>query len=34
VAADNGKPLVEENPDHKISKIFKEMATKIKESFL
>ena len=34
VAADNGKPLVEENPDHKISKIFKEMATKIKGSFL
>jgi ATP-binding protein involved in chromosome partitioning len=34
VAADNGKPLVEENPDHKISKIFKEMATKIKVSFL
>ncbi len=34
VAADKGKPLVEENPDHKISKIFKEMATKIKESFL
>ena len=33
-AADNGKPLVEENPDHKISKIFKEMATKIKGSFL
>ncbi len=34
IAADNGKPLVEENPDHKISKIFKEMATKIKVSFL
>jgi len=34
VAADNGKPLVEENPDHKISKIFIEMAKKIKESFL
>jgi len=34
VAADNGKPLVEENPDHKISKIFIEMATKIKGSFL
>jgi len=33
IAADNGKPLVEENPDHKISKIFKEMATKIKVSF-
>jgi len=34
VAADNGKPLVEENPDHKISKIFIELAKKIKESFL
>ena len=34
VAADKGKPLVEENPDHKISIIFKEIATKVKESFL
>ena len=34
VAADNGKPLVGKNPEHKISKIFIEMATKIKESFL
>ena len=34
VAADSGKPLVEINPDHKISKIFKEMASKIKGSFL
>ena len=34
VAADTGKPLFEKNPDHKISKIFKEMAKKIKESFL
>ena len=34
VAADSGKPLVEINPDHKISKIFKEMATKVKGSFL
>ena len=34
VAADSGKPLVETNPDHKISRIFKEMATKVKESFL
>ena len=33
VAADTGKPLVEKNPEHKISKIFKEMAKKIKESF-
>jgi ATP-binding protein involved in chromosome partitioning len=34
IAADSGKPLVEENSDHRISKIFKEMAKKIKESFL
>ena len=34
VAADSGKPLVEKNPGHKISKIFIEIATKIKESFL
>tara|TARA_B100001013_G_scaffold334941_1_gene252988 strand:- start:19 stop:846 length:828 start_codon:yes stop_codon:yes gene_type:complete len=34
IAADSGKPLVEENPNHKISIIFKEMAKKIKESFL
>jgi len=34
VAADSGKPLVEVNPDHKISKIFIEIAKKIKESFL
>ena len=34
VAADSGKPLVEINPDHKISKIFIEIAKKIKESFL
>ena len=34
VAADTGKPLFEKNPDHKISKNFKEMAKKIKESFL
>jgi len=34
VAADSGKPLVEMNPDHKISIIFKEIATKVKESFL
>ena len=33
VAADTGKPLFEKNPDHLISKIFKEMAKKIKESF-
>ena len=34
VAADSGKPLVEKSPDHKISKIFIEIATKIKGSFL
>ena len=34
IAADSGKPLVEENPDHKISIIFKEIAKKVKESFL
>ena len=34
VASDAGKPLFEKNPDHKISKIFREMAKKIKESFL
>ena len=34
VAADTGKPLFEKNPDHEISKIFREIAKKIKESFL
>ena len=34
VSADAGKPLVEKSPDHKISKIFKEMAIKVKGSFL
>ena len=34
VSADSGKPLVEKNPNHKISIIFKEMAIKVKESFL
>ena len=34
VAADTGKPLVGKNPEHKISKIFIEMAKKIKASFL
>jgi ATP-binding protein involved in chromosome partitioning len=32
-AADNGKPLVEENLEHKISKIYLELAKKIKSSF-
>jgi len=34
IAADSGKPLFENNPEHKISKIFLEMANKVKESFL
>ena len=33
IAADSGKPLVEENPNHKISKIFINFAKKINESF-
>ena len=32
-AADNGKPLVEENPNHEISKIYLELAKKVKSSF-
>jgi ATP-binding protein involved in chromosome partitioning len=32
-AADNGKPLVEENIEHKISKVYLELAKKIKSSF-
>ena len=34
VAADSGKPLFEKNSEHEISKIFIEMANKIKQSFL
>ena len=34
IAADMGKPLVEKDPNHKISKIFKEIASKVKESYL
>ena len=34
IAADSGKPLVEKSPDHKISKIFEEIAKQVKESFL
>ena len=34
IAADKGKPLVEENAEHKISKIIIEIAKKIKGSFL
>ena len=33
IAADSGKPLVESNPDHKISKILSEIAKNIKQSF-
>ena len=33
VAADKGKPLYEINPNHKISKIFDDIATKVKKSF-
>jgi len=33
IAADSGMPLVEKDPNHKISKIFIEIAKKIKESF-
>ena len=34
IAADSGKPLVEENPDHKISKIFEEIAKKVIKNYL
>jgi len=34
IAADNGKPLFEKNPQHEISKIFTAMANKVKRSFL
>jgi len=34
IAADSGKPLFEKNPEHEISKIFSEIAKKIKRSFL
>ena len=34
IASDSGKPLVEKNPNHEISEIFKGIATKIKGSFL
>ena len=33
IAADSGMPLVEKNPNHKISKIFEYIANTIKESF-
>ena len=34
IAADSGKPLFEKNPEHNISKIFLEIAHKVKGSFL
>jgi len=34
IASDEGKPLFEKNPDHKISKIFSDIANKVKGSFL
>ena len=34
ISADSGKPLFEKDPNHKISKIFKEISDRIKESFL
>ena len=34
VAADSGTPLFEKNPEHNISKIFLEIAHKVKGSFL
>ena len=33
VAADTGKPLVEKNLEHKISKLFIEIAKKIKKKY-
>ena len=33
ISADEGKPLLEKNLDHKISKIFISIAKKIKDSF-
>jgi len=34
ISADSGMPLFEKDQNHKISIIFKELAKKIKESFL
>ena len=34
VSADSGKPLFEKDSNHEISKIFREIATKVKGSFL
>ena len=34
LTGDNGKPLVEENPEHEISKIYLTLANKVKSNFL
>lgn len=34
MSGDSGKPLVEENPEHEISKIYLDLANKIKSNFL
>ena len=31
---DNGKPIVEDNPDHEISKIYLDFAQKIKSQYI
>ena len=33
-ASDEGKPLIEANPDHEISKIYLNFANKIKSTYL
>ena len=33
-SADKGEPLTHYNPDHEVSKLFKNIAEKIKQSFL
>ena len=33
-SADKGEPLTYSNPDHEVSKLFKNIAEKIKQSFL
>ena len=33
-AGDNGMPIVEEKPEHEISKIFKKIADKLKKKYL
>ena len=34
ITSDNGKPIVEENPDNEISKIYLNFAKKIKSTYL